>query len=325
MLACGLIYQTVSEGRLAKATWESRAPVLRAFGRTLPSDLLLEDVTGEHADRFYSGSHRRRASQKSYFHLLKIWLGWCVKNGLLEKNPMASAAPPRAAKASSGLPAYFQPHELRRLLHTIEADAALKQTTLHGAARSHYLSDLPALARLAVETGLRRGELLHLRWCDVDLVRSLIHVAAYTDQALGFSFSPKDVDSRTVPMSPVCRALLAELSQTRANEDDTALVFPGRTGKPRDGRRLSRTFRAYRERAGLPSRLHFHSLRHTFASWLASSGVPIIHIQKWIGHSDLRMTMRYAALLPSETQWPGSKYHEMIDEVGGGVYTAERG
>ena len=169
------------------------------------------------------------------------------------------------------------------------------------------------IVRLFVETGLRRGELLHQRWLDIDFTARLIHVRAYQDDVRSTRFEPKDTDRRVVPVSPAAYDLLMTRSRARTDEDDTALVFPGNRGLPRDGRNFTRTFRRYRVLAGLPKGLTPHSLRHTFASWLASSGVPIITISKWLGHADLTMTMKYADLLPSAINWPGSRFHEMLE------------
>ena len=115
-------------------------------------------------------------------------------------------------------------------------------------------------------------------------------------------------------MSPGVQEILSRRFEGRKDEDDTILVFPGRAGRPRDGHNLSETFRRYRREASLPETLHFHSLRHTCASWLASSGVPLLVIKEMMGHADLRTTMQYAHLLPDASRWPGSRYHdELLD------------
>src|SRR5690606_37391167 len=98
--------------------------------------------------------------------------------------------------------------------------------------------------------------------------------------------------------------------QARADEDDTSLVFPSpRTGKPRNLKSVTRQYKKYFIDAKLPEELHFHSLRHTFASWLASGGTPIATIQQWMGHASIEQTMVYATLLPSALEWKGSSYH----------------
>ena len=256
-------------------------------------------------------SHIRLVSRLSLYSLTHLspstFFNWCHKRNFVPASPLADLTRPRVPQ---GLKAYFTPEQFQRLLQAIEEDLLLKGA-LKGAAAQHGLADLPAIVRLAVETGLRRGELLHLRWLDVDLRAGLVHVRAYHDRRHGIQFKPKDTDARAVPLSPTARALLRQRSIARTDENDSALVFPSsRTWKVRDGRQLYRTFKKYVRLAGLPDELHFHSLRHTFASWLASGGTPIVTIQRWMGHSKIEQTMVYADLLPSALAWQPSPFHE---------------
>ena len=290
--------------------------VLSAFARTVGTGRAAAAVTADELREYYAARHRSRATQRTYFGVLRIFFTWCRRQGYIETNPLEEIRPPRKVKRP---PAYFMPSDFQLLIRTIEAAIALKRSRiagagrrLSGAAARSFLDDLPDICRLAVESGLRRGELLHLRWTDVDQARRRIYVRSYRDKRRGFAFEPKSRSDRVVPMSPGAAQIFSRRAESRINEDDTALVFPGRSGKPRDGHNLSETFRRYRREAGLPENLHFHSLRHTCASWLASSGVPLLIIKEMMGHADLRTTMQYAHLLPDASQWPGSRYHDEL-------------
>jgi integrase len=142
---------------------------------------------------------------------------------------------------------------------------------------------------IAVCTGLRRGELLNLTWKDVDFQRRLLNIQS------GENFKTKAGKRRSVPMSQVvCQLLLA-----RAQRSFDGFVFTV------NGRRVveyfvSHRFKACVRAAGLNEKLHFHSLRHTFATWLVQNGVNIYEVQKLLGHSNISVTQIYSHLVASE-------------------------
>lgn len=141
----------------------------------------------------------------------------------------------------------------------------------------------------AAFSGLRRGELLALRWRDVDFEQQSIRVyEAYSRNELG---SPKSRKSRTVPMIDQAGEALSDLKARghHAGKDD--LVFVNRDGGHVDGSALRRRYLAALEAAGL-RRLRFHDLRHTFGS-LAINTATIVQVQAWMGHADVKTTMRY--------------------------------
>ena len=305
---------------LRDATKAQRKVVLKMFaakhGTRAVRSLDLEDCT-----TFYARK-KSDATKRAYHNVLSTWLRWCVQKGIIRKSPMKGAIRPQVPK---GLPAYFTPAQFQKLIKAVRADVLMQQATLSGAARRTGIDDLPDLFLLAVQTGLRRGEILHLRWVDTDLRTGMVHVRAYHDKERGVRFRPKDTDARVVPLSPDAYALLEARSRARTDEDDTALVFPSwKKGGVREGRALSRTFKRYVRKANLPDTLHFHSLRHTFASWHASGGTPIVVLQKWMGHSRIEQTMVYAELLPSALAWRENRFFSMGAELTAENPTATR-
>jgi integrase len=142
----------------------------------------------------------------------------------------------------------------------------------------------------AAFTGLRRGELIALRWRDVDFERSAIRVAgSFSD---GHLTTPKSGHGRVVPMVPEVGAVLARLSQRNDGTGDDDLVFPGEHGTYLDGSALRRRFTAAAERAGLRP-IRFHDLRHTFGTLAVRGAESIVELQNWLGHAEVRTTMRY--------------------------------
>ena len=141
---------------------------------------------------------------------------------------------------------------------------------------------------MAAFTGLRQGELLALRWSDVDFVDVLLHVRRnFTG---GREKVPKGKRVRSVPMMP---AVIDELAMLKAREgftDDDDLVFH-REGEHLDHYGLRRRYYEALDRAGL-RRLRFHDLRHAFGS-AAITKLDAYAVQSYMGHQHYSTTQRY--------------------------------
>ncbi|MGE4556613.1 MAG: tyrosine-type recombinase/integrase [Desulfovibrionaceae bacterium] len=157
------------------------------------------------------------------------------------------------------------PDQLAALLQAIEEDP------------NRPVADM---MRLALFSGLRRGELMRLEWRDLDFERGFILLR-----------DPKGGRDQKIPMSPPARNVLE--SQTKT---DSPYVFPGRNGEKRSC--VKRTIQRVRDRAVLPKTFRpLHGLRHAYASMLASSGkVDLFTLQKLLTHKSPQMTQRYAHL-----------------------------
>lgn len=158
-----------------------------------------------------------------------------------------------------------------------------------------------ALIGLAVYAGLRQGEILALRWSDIDWAGGRIHIrlnlqSKYKVAAAGmtevFGLPKTESSRRSVPMRPILRHLLEQHKQAwRSNELD--LVFANEAGQPIDVRNLiGRIYKPAVKRAGLRE-IRFHDLRHTFVTYCAGAGVPLAKVADWVGHSDSRITEIY--------------------------------
>ena len=148
------------------------------------------------------------------------------------------------------------------------------------------------MALAALRTGLRFGELSGLRWEDVDLRRG--HLVVNRSVHRGDVDAPKSWKTRDIPLS----ADLAEAFRGHASK--TGYVF-ARTGEPVSHGAAKKAILKACRHAGLRS-VGWHVLRHSFASQLASKGVPLQAVQELLGHSTITMTMRYAHLMPSSKQ-----------------------
>ena len=151
-----------------------------------------------------------------------------------------------------------------------------------------------AIYLTAAFTGLRQGELLALRWRDVDFPAAKIRVRmSYTNRRLT---SPKSGKVRSVPMAPSVAEALARLGQRDLFADPDDLVFAGVTGGHLDGSALSKCYRAALARVGLRP-LRFHDLRHTFGTRVIAVA-DIRRVQEWMGHADVQTTMQYLHYVP---------------------------
>ena len=187
----------------------------------------------------------------------------------LPANPVGDAE--RHRDSYSGEYDFYSPEEVMALVRSASSDQDA------------------AIFIAAAFTGLRRGELLALRWRDIDFENESIRVPRnYTYGSVG---TPKSGKVRSVPMVPPVAQALASLGQRTHFTGEDDLVFGSETGTHLDGSALRRRFLAARNQAELRP-LRFHDLRHTFGS-LAINKASIVQVQHWMGHSRTSTTERY--------------------------------
>jgi integrase len=131
----------------------------------------------------------------------------------------------------------------------------------------------------ATNTGMREGEILSLRWPQVDLDNRAVTLLV-----------TKNKERRSLPINETVYQLLKRKMEVRRS---SGYVFPSETGTKLNSHNLNRAFRTAREKVGLED-VRFHDLRHTAGSRMAQSGVDIYTIAKILGHKTLTMTMRYS-------------------------------
>jgi len=158
--------------------------------------------------------------------------------------------------------------------------------------------DDPALAawvRVALNTGLRLGEILGLKWSEVDLERRELRVVR--QRSKGREMTPKSGKARTVPLPRVA------VSALRAQKARTFLasewVWVGAGNKPLSDCSAQRAFKGACKRAGI-RQVRVHDLRHTYASTLVRRGVGLQAVQELLGHHSVVVTQRYAHLAPGD-------------------------
>ncbi len=155
------------------------------------------------------------------------------------------------------------------------------------------------IVRVAAYAGLRQGELLALRWRDVDFAGSALTIARA--MSAGVESSTKSGRVRRVPLADQAAAALDRMSRREHFTTPDDLVFCNVLGRPLDDSALRRRYRRAQTAAGVQP-LRFHDLRHTFGSLLAMRGVDVVTIQKAMGHSTLATTSRYLHARPASEQ-----------------------
>jgi integrase len=181
-----------------------------------------------------------------------------------------------------------------RFLEAVEVEAVAA-----AAIEGDYQQIDSALFTTAAMTGLRVGELVALRWRDVDWTASRIRVRQ--SFVLGEFGTPKSRRStRSVPMVDQVGGELQRLHVAAGEPTDDVLVFADPfTGEPLSKAAILKRFRLALTAAKLDNTHRFHDLRHTFGTQMAAVGVPLRTLQEWMGHRDAATTARYADYAPS--------------------------
>lgn len=260
----------------------------------------LQRLTPEDLDSLYSSLAEDRADGRrglapktihSIHQMLHKALADAERKGSVVRNVAALADPPKLSSAKKRTMRIWDADQLRQFLDGIE------DHRLHPA---YYL---------AANTGMRRGEVLGLRWSDVDLdarrlsvnqaVTSVAYAVQVADVKTGSSRRTIDLDTRTVAVLRSWRKRqLEERLALGGTFEDQGLVFARPEGPPIHPDFFSQTFNRMLARSGLPV-IRLHDLRHSHASLLLKSGVPVKVVSERLGHATPAFTMTvYQHVLP---------------------------
>jgi site-specific recombinase XerD len=270
-------FLTYSTSNHSPKTTRSYKTAFREFIRIV-GDKGIRNVTVRDIEQFLSVKKQEASERtaRAYFVTLASAYQTAIRWKYLHTNPFRSVEKPRLPEK---LPVYLSKDAFRTLQSVTED------------------SDLRELFQLAVSTGMRLGEILNLQWTDIDQTRKLIRVGNSE------GFTTKSKRGRNIPMSDQ----LSEIMVLRKGRASSELVFH-LNGKKHREEFVSKRFKASVRKAGLDDKLHFHSLRHTFASWLVQDGVSLYEVQKLLGHSNISVTQVYSHLQPE-------KLHSTVNRI----------
>ncbi len=265
-----------------------RLHIKPSLGRIKLKDLTVVHVRGNYRERLDAGLSPRMV-QLVHVILHKA-LKQAVADGLIPHNAAEAVRPPRPEKKEI---TPLSPEQARSLLRAAQGER------------------FEALYVLAVTTGMRQGELLGLKWEDIDLEAGTLQVRRTLSTATGGGLkfgAPKTSRSRRsitlpatalVPLKKHRKAQLEERMKLARLFEDRGLVFASRVGKPVYRQDLiTRSFKPLLRRAGLPN-IRFHDLRHTCATLLLGKGVHAKFVQELLGHATISITLdTYSHVLP---------------------------
>jgi len=242
-------------------------------------DIPLRSLTLRHFDRYKTErlGTVRPATVNIELRTLRAAFRMAARWNMLRRSPAAELS---LARLDDTERAYFTRPEFQKLLDAI---------------REPWLRNVVLFAGV---TGMRQGEILSLTWGQVDLQARVARLASSA------TFRTKTGKRRAVPLGETAVSVLRRLRPG----DGKSLVFTLR-GRPLLRRWVTTKLRRYVRELGMDRRLSFHSVRTSFASWLALDGVSIYQISKLLGHSDVKITQQYYAHLE-----PG-ELHGVVDRI----------
>lgn len=203
-----------------------------------------------------------KTSANIMLRTVKAAFNIAVNLGLIEANPFKNT---KSFKIPPNDPVYIPKADFAQLLLAVDDE------------------QFRSLVLFAVLTGLRRGELISLRWSDIDLENRLIRIRNKED------FTVKAQRPRTIPINKDLFRLIEALPRCSDH------VFVDRKGMPLKGGYVTKKFKKYVRQCGLGN-FHWHNLRSTFASYLVQSSTPLAEVQRLLGHSSVVTTQIYAAV-----------------------------
>jgi integrase len=213
--------------------------------------------------------------------ILHCALKQAVREGLLSRNPVDAVDRPRVEQTENQI---LTEEQARQLLTA--ASASLYETVFY----------------LALVSGMRKGELLGLKWSDLDLTKGTLHVQRQLQciKPDGYVLVPPKTKAGKRPIK-LGQGMLAQLEKHRMNQEllksaagekwqENNLIFTSSIGTFMDQSRVSKEFKRLLAKANLPD-LRFHDLRHTSLSLLLENGTPVNTVQQRAGHSKASVTV----------------------------------
>lgn len=287
----------IAKGRLAVATYSSYAAMIKKpVGPYFHQrNLTLRELEARHLQMFYSEMLRKvKPNTVIHYHaIIHSALKYAVKTDMLVQNVADKVDRP---KKNSFQPVFLSAEEMQKMFE------ALRGTKL----------ELPVL--VAAFYGFRRGEVLGLKWDAIDFKRGTISVIR-TVTTITLDGKQTEIEQqsaktksslRTLPLIGSFREYFLQVKEAQElnkqvcgncyNHEYDGFVFVDELGERMRANYLTSAFPKFLEDHGL-RRMRFHDLRHSCASLLLANGVPLKHIQEWLGHSDFTTTANIYAHL----------------------------
>ncbi len=273
------------------------------------NDIKINRITVAKVESFISNKQADKINLSTLRRIITTFnqvMKYAVRHRYIDYNPVRDAERPRDQGGEK------KPHI--RILASEEINVFLDAE-----------SDLKykTLLRLAIFSGARQGEILGLKWTDVDWFNNQIHVQRTYNH--GKWYRPKSKTSnRKIDLGPT---MMSELKKWKmaCPPSNLDLIFPNETGNPLDQSNMLKSyFYPCLKKAGV-ERIRFHDLRHTYASLLIEQGENIKYIQSQLGHSSPTVTLDvYAHLIKPTNQESACKLENTVFGTSGSKMVAEK-
>ncbi|KZE04180.1 Integrase [Bacillus mycoides] len=298
------------QNQLQKATFRANYTHYLNIIKPRLGHLKMKEITTMHLQHYINTlieeGHYSRGTINLTFSFIRTSLKRAKTLKLIKDNPAVDVVLPRVSKSEMEVWAIDQ------------VDYFLKESKKMKNVTRFYIS-----FSIALLTGMRQGEILGLRWKDVDLVNNLIYIRQTLSERGELKYGAKNKTSiRTVHIPQILvkelesHKYFIEYEKEKVGDKytDLDLVLPSKYGKPLDSRSIRRSFYNVTEKLGLP-RIRFHDLRHTHATLLIQQNVNVKLISERLGHADIGTTLNtYSHVLPDMQRSVAEKLDEVFEK-----------
>jgi len=249
----------------------NREKILYKYYLSVLDNKTLQEITMLDAEKIVNGMIKKGLAVRTAQYaaaVLRHALNKAVERGYLQVNPVSKIKVPRK--------------DNRRIRFLTKDEAAKLLDELKKRSQKTY-----EMSFLSLYTGMRFGEIASLTWQDIDFDNSIIYI--------------KDPKNRTGRVAYMIDGVKELLLNKKKNTNNTTLVFPDQKGNKIE--KISYSFERAVQKLGLNKdvtdprdKVVFHTLRHTFASWLVQDGTPLYTVKELLGHKSIAMTERYSHL-----------------------------
>jgi len=284
-----------SSSHLRATTVRTYREVLRLFVRHLGEDFETRKLRAKHVQEWVDGKNIADATKRKYVKHVGYLVRYLVEEGWMEEDITKEVDLPKAVETP---PKALTRQQQNKLVRAIQAH----HQTHAGDGRYGTYPYLLLLVRLNPMMGLRRGELIRLRWNEGPVTADLESRTAHVTS--GNNFATKQGRGRVIPLSHTAVELL---ESARISYEGCPYVYNDGAQQLKASA-LSHAFCRFKRAANLPERINIHSTRHAYGTRLAEAGTPIKVIAKFMGHSTTSVTEQYMHASPDQG-------HHYVDEA----------
>ncbi|NLN69423.1 MAG: site-specific integrase [Chloroflexi bacterium] len=296
----------VARSSVRPNTYYQYAQIVRDHINPTLGKVLLKDLRPEQVQSLYTSKLKNGVSPRTtrMIHaVIRRALNHALQLGSVIRNVSALVTPPKVPKKEMQI---LDEYQVRQLIQATERP------------------QMAVLFWMAVTTGLRQGEILGLKWSDLDWDNRRIHVQRQIQRRKGEGLvfcEPKSSSGRRVIV--LGQSTIEKLRSHKNRQEkermlkgnewqENDLIFPSPIGTPLDSSNVVKAYKRSLEKAGLPN-IRFHDLRHTAATLMLQEGINPKIVQERLGHADISLTLNtYSHVLPHLQEEAAEKMDELL-------------